>query len=122
MSGSFAGVLSLAGCVDLALTRDLDLGDGAARRFLGAIPEDDPTWDDADPAPHPPHVPVVLVHGDADDTVPLALSESYFAATQGRGASVVLTRIPGAGHFDVIDPEHDAFRVTLESVAQLAPG
>jgi acetyl esterase/lipase len=116
-----AGVVSLAGNVDLAQVRDLHLGDDAARRFLGDAPDDAKSWADADPARHPPRVPVILLHGDADETVPLQVSESYLAATQGRGAPVSLRRIPGAGHFDLIDPEHSAFRKTLESVAELAP-
>jgi acetyl esterase/lipase len=116
-----AGVVILAGNVDLALVRDLHLGDDAARRFLGDAPDDAESWADADPARHPPRVPVVLVHGDEDDTVPLAVSESYVAATQGRGGPVKLRRIPGAGHFELIDPSHEAFSSTLESVAELAP-
>ena len=72
---SLAGVVALGGCVDLALTRDLGLGDGAAARFMGDA--DDAAWTAADPAAHPALTPVVLVHGDADDTVPPEVSMSY---------------------------------------------
>ena len=49
-AGRLAGVVApLAGCVDLALTRDLGLGDGAAARFMGDA--DAPgAWTAADPA------------------------------------------------------------------------
>jgi acetyl esterase/lipase len=118
-ASSLAGVISLAGCVDLAMTRDLGLGANAAVKFLDT--SDPETWEAADPALHPPRTPVVLVHGDADDTVPFAVSESYLKATAGRAAPVTLRRIPDAGHKDVIDPQHAAFAVTLASVAELAP-
>lgn len=51
----------------------------------------------ADPAALPaPPVPVTLVHGTDDDTMPLAMSQAFKA---GR-----LIEIPGAGHFELIDP------------------
>jgi len=42
-------------------------------------------------------VPVTLVHGTADEQVPAAMSRAF-----GVGR---LIEIPGAGHFDLIDPE-----------------
>jgi kynureninase len=52
----------------------------------------------ADPASLPaPPVQVTLVHGTDDDTVPLAMSRAFKA---GR-----LIEIPGAGHYDLIDPQ-----------------
>ncbi|HEY7989733.1 MAG TPA: alpha/beta hydrolase, partial [Lapillicoccus sp.] len=53
---SLAGVVALAGCVDLALTWDLGLGDGAAARFMGDA--DAAAWTAADPAAHPALTPV----------------------------------------------------------------
>ena len=119
-ASGLAGVVALAGCVDLALTRDEHLGNGAAAAFMGAA--DDAAWTQADPARNPPVVPVVLVHGDADDTVPLSVSESYLSATRSTapGAAVDLQRVTGAGHMEVIEPGSPAFRVVLEAVARLA--
>ncbi|MEP6648562.1 MAG: alpha/beta hydrolase [Lapillicoccus sp.] len=114
---SLAGVVALAGCVDLALTRDLGLGGGAADAFMGDA--DDAAWAAADPAAHPALVPVVLVHGDADDTVPIRVAESYLAR-QGPDASLELVRLPGVGHFEVIEPGEPAFAVVLDAVARLA--
>ena len=42
-------------------------------------------------------MPVTLVHGTADDQVPVGMSQAF-----GVGR---LIEIPGAGHFDLIDPE-----------------
>ncbi len=116
-----SGVVALAGCVDLAMTRDRGLGDGAAAAFMGAA--DAETWRRADPALNPPVVPVVLVHGVADDTVPVAVSESYarsrLRTPASPGAAVDLRRVAGAGHMDVIEPGTPAFQVVVEAVARL---
>ncbi len=119
-----AGVVSLAGCVDLGLTQAMDLGNGAVPSFLGATPTGAHAsrYRDADPALHVPAVPVVLVHGQRDDTVPIEVSESYLAAmtrADTEHADVVLHGIPGAGHFDLIDPQQPAFGTVLEVVATL---
>jgi acetyl esterase/lipase len=115
-AGALAGVVALAGCVDLALTRELGLGDGAAARFMGA--PDEAAWTAADPAAHPPLCPVVLVHGDADDTVPLEVSVSY-VTRQGRDGRSELRPLPGVGHDEVIDPAEPAFAVVLDAVGRL---
>lgn len=114
-----AGVVALAGCVDLAMTHDRGLGDGAAAAFMGAA--DTHAWRQADPARNPPVVPVVLVHGDADDTVPLEVSESYRSATTTAAptATVDLRRVAGAGHMDVIEPGTPAYAVVDDAVTHL---
>jgi pimeloyl-ACP methyl ester carboxylesterase len=53
----------------------------------------------------PPPVPVTLVHGTDDDTVPIAMSR-----LPGAGR---LVEIPGAGHFDLIDPLSRAWPCVL---------
>jgi acetyl esterase/lipase len=42
--------------------------------------------------------PVLLLHGEADDTVPIAQSEKMEAALRGAGVTVKLLRIPGGIH------------------------
>ncbi len=122
-----AGVVSLAGCVDLDLVAALDLGAGAASAFLGSAPAGTAasgSWADAEPSLHPPRVPVVLVHGDADDTVPLAVSQRYLDRSTSSGrphATVRLHGIPGAGHDAVIEPGQPAFDTTLAAVGSLVP-
>jgi acetyl esterase/lipase len=91
-------VVSLAGCNSLRLCAEWNLGAGAVRALMGGLPDEVPErYAVADPAAlPPPPVPVTLVHGTDDDTVPLAMSQSF-----GCGE---LVAIPGAGHFDLIDP------------------
>lgn len=116
-SGRIAGVVSLAGCVNLELATRLGLGGGAVEDFLGGTPAEAPqAYAQADPLnllPCP--VPTVLIHGDADAEVPVAVSESYAIAARRSGADVRLVRLPGVGHYELIEPGSGVFR-TLEEV------
>ena len=64
----------------------------------------------ADPA-RPTPVPRVLIHGDADDIVPIAFSRDYAAPAR-------LIEIPNADHFAVIDPRHPAWPLVLQEVLE----
>ena len=102
----------LAPVADLALADAEHLGDGAVRAYLGG-PAAGRT--DLDPAAGPtPPGPVTIVHGDADDRVPLGVSRSY----AGRHPSVRLVELPGCDHFAVVDPLSAAWEtVTREILA-----
>jgi len=92
-----------AACASLRLCAEWNLGRGAVRSLMGGGPEEVPErYAVADPAAlPPPPVPVTLVHGTADEQVPVGMSRAFGA---GR-----LVEIPGAGHFDLIDPESRAW-------------
>ena len=60
--------------------------------------------------------PVVLLHGDADPDVPLRQSEAYAAAHPDS----VLTVLPGAGHFGLIDPASDVWPQVVAAVRGVA--
>jgi dipeptidyl aminopeptidase/acylaminoacyl peptidase len=49
-------------------------------------------------------VPQVLIHGTDDDSVPLELSERHHRAALAAGDRCELVVLPGAGHFEVVDP------------------
>lgn len=91
-------VVSLAGVNSLRLAAEWNLDDGAAQNLLGGGPAEVPErYAAADPAAlTPPSVPVILVHGTADDRVPVGMSR-----VTGIGRLIELT---GAGHFDLVDP------------------
>ena len=59
---------------------------------------------------------MVALHGDADDVAPLALSESYCAATGQR-----LVVLAGTDHFAWIDPQSTAWPHELAAIASLTP-
>lgn len=110
--------VSLAGCVDLHRVFALDLGKGAAQALMGSTPEQDPqAWTAADPALlGTPRIPVVAIHGDCDDVVPVDISRLYVDAAPGT-TSITCN---GADHFDLIDPQAPAFRIVLDTIIELA--
>jgi pimeloyl-ACP methyl ester carboxylesterase len=70
-----------------------------------------------------PQASQYLIHGGADDVVPPALSRDYVAAKQKRAGKekedARLVEIPGAGHFDVIDPHSPAWTRVEQTIVQL---
>jgi acetyl esterase/lipase len=46
--------------------------------------------------------PTLLIHGDADDTVPLRMSQDLHARLQAAGAESELSIYPGAGHSSIL--------------------
>ena len=53
--------------------------------------------------------PVEKKAGTEDDTVPVSMSEAFCARGADRGDPVRCVTLPGAGHFEVIDPTSDAW-------------
>lgn len=92
------GTIALAPVADLVLAERLDLDGGAVPAFLGGPAE---SRADLDPRRLPaPPTPTTVVHGIEDAVVPIAVGESYAAGHP----AVRLVRLPGAGHYEVIDP------------------
>ena len=78
-----------------------NLGDGVVKRFA-----DGADLDEVSPVRRAPlDVPVLLVHGAEDDTVPPSQSEAFAA----RGGDVRLSVRAGEGHFEHIDPRSGAW-------------
>lgn len=94
-----------------------DLGDGAVRDLLGGSPEDVPDrYATADPAQLVGHgVPVLLVHGEDDQVVPLDQSRRYASAAEVAGDEVDLVALPG-DHFAVVDPTDPLWQTVLDAV------
>lgn len=115
------GVVVLAGCVDLLAADAMDLGDGAARDWIGAAPEAAPdVWRAADPVTAlPPRVPVRLLHGRRDDIVPVAVTGRYVERAAALGADVALDVLDGCGHYSLIDPDAPAFAAVVATIRRL---
>jgi acetyl esterase/lipase len=113
------GVLALAPVADLAEGYRLGLSSGAVGELLGGAPDEVPDrYADADPMAHlPAPVPVTVVHGDADDTVPVDLGRRYVAAA---GGAARLVELPGVDHYAVITPGSGAWPAVLAELATLA--
>ncbi len=99
-------VVGLAAISDLERCRQEKLCYNVVEHFLGGSPESVPErYRSASPsALLPLGVPQVLFHGDADRLVPVTMSELYADAARQAGDSVSLRVLPGADHFDLIDP------------------
>jgi acetyl esterase/lipase len=55
----------------------------------------------------------LLVHGDADEFVPVEHSVRYARSAERCGDRVQICRVPGMGHFDMLDPAHDAWQLAF---------
>jgi len=106
--------IGLAAVVDLAEAAELYLGSGAVQNLLGgelaSVPDH---YAAAQPDLAGTAASIVLIHGELDDTVPV--SQSLGAAESG----ALVIQIPGADHFDVIDPSHDAWVPVINSLRAL---
>jgi acetyl esterase/lipase len=116
--GGLTHVVSQAGVLDLTAAYDEGLGGGAVERFLGhPFGAGDA---DIDPRQRLPlDVPVWCIHGTSDDNVPIAQSRSYVAAARKAGRTAELVEVEG-DHFVVIDPDSDAWAVTLAHLRDLS--
>lgn len=99
--------IGLAAVANLHLAHSLALSNCAVGEFLGGSPtEFAQRYAYADPA-RPTPVPRTLIHGDADDIVPVDLA---------RGFPGQVIEISGANHFAVIDPGHESWDVVLDQL------
>jgi acetyl esterase/lipase len=113
------GVVSLAGVVDLHTLDRVGADRGIARRLLGGAPGEVPErWHEASPREQLPWpVPTVLVCGTED--VHWGPNEATAAAAGDAGGDVELVALPGAGHFELVDPaaaEWRTVRARLQSL------
>lgn len=116
-------VVSLAGVCDLAEAARRRLGDRAAQGFLGGGPDEVlERYELASPAARLPlGVPQLLVHGDADDRVPVDVSRSYASAARAAGDTVELLELAGVDHFAVIEPRSAAWHAAAARLEALLP-
>jgi acetyl esterase/lipase len=106
-------VVALAPVSDLVLAHERGLSDDAAAGLLGVSYAQDPgRYRRASPIELlPMGVRQIVVHGTADDAVPFDMSVRYCAKARASGDDCELVDLPGADHFDLIDPESPAWRV-----------
>ncbi len=112
-------VPAVDGLVGLAGVYDTEPFEFALVDFFGAPRSEDPQiWAQGDPialveAGRAPHdLRVLLLHGDADESVPLEQSKDFAAALQGAGNDVELDIVPGATHETVYTAEVAGQRVS----------
>jgi acetyl esterase/lipase len=117
--------VSLAGVVDLQRGYELHLSNDAVVEFLhGTSTEVPDHYREADPMELSiSHTRQWLIHGSADDIVPPAFTRDYVTAKQKRSGkekeTAYLLDIPGAGHFDLIDPRTPAWKQVETTIREL---
>lgn len=87
--------------------------DATANFFGGTVNEVPDNYAAGQPVPAAFAGRVILLHGDKDDSVPLA--QSYAMA----GHVDRLEVLNDVDHFDIIDPEHLSWRIVLDELTQL---
>ncbi len=106
MAAQFAvdlrGVVPLAGISDLRRAYAEQLGGGVVGQLMGGSPDTIPQrYAAASPRELLPiSAPQRLIHGTADTLVPFDMSQRFAKASKNSK----LIALPGAGHFDLIDP------------------
>ncbi len=115
---AITGAISLAGVVELELAWRLNLSNGAVVDLLGGGFNDVPErYAAASPtALLPLGVPQVLIHGTNDASVPLQVSQAYTKAAKAVNDPVTYIELEGVDHFDVIDPNSNAWAITIEAL------
>jgi len=114
------GVLALAPVACLDLAYKMGLSNGAVAEFLGGTPEDLPaTYETACPSRQESSVRRVILQGSADEIVPSALTDCYVDRQLSKPGTVTVVEVPGANHFDLIDPESKVWPTLLECLHEL---
>lgn len=114
-------IVMLAPITDLATAYELDLGSGAVAEFLGCRPDDGAErYRAVSPLGLLPiEAPLAVIHGVADQQVPATMSRRFAAAGTATGTAITYRELPGADHFDLIDPGSDAWTAVMEILERL---
>jgi acetyl esterase/lipase len=112
---ALAGAVGQAAVSDLREAHRLWLSDGVVEQFVGAAPEQAPErYAAASPIERvPAGVPTLLVHGEADENVPVGLTLRYAQAARDAGDGVDVVLRPTDGHFEHIDPRSAAWQAVV---------
>ena len=118
---ALAGAISLAGVIDLELAWRLHLSNDAVIDLLegdfDAVPD---RYIAASPAALLPlGIPQVLIHGTADDSVPLQMSLEYLAKATAAHDAVRFIELEGVDHSALIDPKSEAWSITIDELEKL---
>jgi len=118
---SLGSAVSLAGVCDLRTAWKQRLGNGIVAKFMGGTPDQHPDRYDAGSPIEllPTGTRQVLVHGTADNVVPVSQSENFVKRAEQIGEPATLDKLDGVGHFELIDPESDAWSAVVGAVLSL---
>ena len=92
----------------------MGLGAGAVELFMGGAPDDMPdAYAIASPAERlPTGVAQLIIHGRADENVPIEIARSYAAAGTDAGDDVELLEFD-TEHLSLVDPRHESWAAVV---------
>ncbi len=110
----------LAAIVDLEGAFSSGAGRGAVAELLHGSPKELPErYAQASPLSLLPlGVDQLIVHGSADEVLPVEMARTYCQAAAAAGDSVQYSELSGAGHMDSLDPTCAAHRVLCQWLDQ----
>lgn len=110
--------ISLAGVLDLRTAWRQKLGHGIVARLMEGSPNDYPDrYDAGSPIELLPNgARQVLIHGAVDNTVPVSQSEQFGRKAAESGDECSLVKLKDTGHFELIEPESDAWSSVVTAV------
>jgi pimeloyl-ACP methyl ester carboxylesterase len=97
-------VIALAPVSDLVVGDEENYDNGAVREFLGVSAAERL---DINPSSQPISKPTVIIHGHDDIRVPVTQSRTFLTSHPTAG----YIELEDTGHFELIDPRHDAFKL-----------
>lgn len=118
------GCVSLAGALDLALCQQLGLSNNVVAEFLqGTSQEVMRRYVDASPieliSRSKTDAIFRLFHGTADTSVPYNVSQQFFNTAQKLGVNCLLSLLEDTHHFELINPDSQAWSKILASIIEL---
>lgn len=106
--GELAGWIGLAGVYDVDRQMAFERRTGGTAPVMTAVMEGEPNFPDASPQTHALATPdrnpprTWLIHGAADETVPVQMSEAFARALGDAGIPAELVIYPDTGHSDFL--------------------
>ncbi|HEY3175179.1 MAG TPA: alpha/beta fold hydrolase [Candidatus Polarisedimenticolia bacterium] len=102
--------VGLAPIADLAHAYEIKTGGEAVAELIGGTPSQQPERCRATSPIEmlPLRVRQLILHGTADDVVPIDLSRRYLRAAEAAGDTVELIELSGTGHMEYLDPGSEA--------------
>ena len=113
-------VIGLAPVINLAKAVSDQLGNNSVLHLLGGSPEDYPErYASCDPMRIlPTGVPQLILHGSADDALPIQWTRDYVNAARMAGENTEYIEVTNGGHMDYVDPGSEAASVLVKWLVQ----
>ena len=63
--------------------------------------------------------PLLVIHGDEDEQIPVAISRSFAGRAADEGDTVIYHELEGVGHDELIEPTSPAWEKVVDEVDRL---